>query len=611
MKLAATWRSCWRPKDRRPIWEWASRGTITLPPCLTRPGEFCVTESRHFIAPFDALQNEHVREVNIMAPVRSGKTLIADVWVPWTRANEPGPTRYVCQTGKPAKDQAELRTIPMLKSCAEIRSMLPADRHQTRTQEIIFSDGLPLYIDGPSVQTMQNKGFRYIVCDEPWLYDDGQDTGGDLSEIDGRVGDFLKLENSKILRVSQGGRETGGWQQRFDAGELNEWHVQCAGCGQYFTPVWSVVRPDGKRFGMMWDEFKNERGDWVIEKSLPTVRFECPLCGHPHFDSPRTKSEWNRTGKYLVIGESNARRKSFHWNAIIDFPWIELVDLWLQARNAFHQGMIEPTIAFWQKRMALPKSEGGVHDAEQRLKIVTYDVKSDWPEEVARYMTIDRQEEDLYWWTVRAWSHERSRRLAWGKAYSAAALEETRIEWKVDTNHVGIDSGYRSKGDNGVYDFCVRFGWVALKGADDPYFWHQYRRKGGASRRVQKCYAPLTYGDPASGRSGEGSGPMARLIRFSSCTCADLLQGLIDKTIWEEPVSAEDDRMEAEYRRQMSSEYKKKRISKVTGREEWVWFQARKDNHAWDLAKMQVLFAVLGDLLPDPFAIAEEKEKPA
>src|SRR5687767_6392684 len=84
--LADNWSRVWKPRDRRPIYEWA-RENVFLPSRLTRTGAFEVDRSRQFVAPFDALQNDRIREVNILAPVRDGKTLIADVWLPWLVVN--------------------------------------------------------------------------------------------------------------------------------------------------------------------------------------------------------------------------------------------------------------------------------------------------------------------------------------------------------------------------------------------------------------------------------------------------------------------------------------------------------------------------------------------
>src|SRR5262245_3072578 len=66
--------------DIRLTHEWA-REHVSLVPPLTKTGPFDVSISRQLAGPLDALDDDHCREVNVKAPVRSGKTLIADVWL--------------------------------------------------------------------------------------------------------------------------------------------------------------------------------------------------------------------------------------------------------------------------------------------------------------------------------------------------------------------------------------------------------------------------------------------------------------------------------------------------------------------------------------------------
>ena len=158
-----------------------------------------------------------------------------------------------------------------------------------------------------------------------------------------------------------------------------------------------------------------------------------------------------------------------------------------------------------------------------------------------------------------------------------------------------LDSGFKPKGDNGCYAAAIRYGWTCLKGDPADIFWHQVKR-GRKVSRLQKSYSELCKGDPESGTLAEGR-RYANMIRFSSNTYADRLHQLIQRRLWTEPADGAEG--EDEYRRQMTSEFKKRKENKVTGRSELIWVQARRDNHLWDCAKMQVLAATLANLLPD------------
>lgn len=597
-----TFAEAWSVSDRRPVYEWAA-DHVVLPPRLARPGRFSIADTRHLSAPFDALQSDHVREVNVMAPPRSGKTLLVDVWLPWIVRNDPGPYLHVFQKDPIAHGHAKERTLPTLRACPPVAALMPGDDNETM-QRIRFLNGMQMEVSGPALSNLQSRGFRYVVFDEPWMIDaPGSGAGyrpGAIAEGRARLGDFEKLQTEKLVCISQGGEEGGEWATQFDSGERNEWHVECQSCREFSYTGWSMRRvADGKEVfaGMRWDEHKSADGLWLAEKCAATARWECPRCGHPHFDNGRTKGEWNRTGKYVTTGEVNRRKKSFHWTGVIDSPWANMVEQYLGALNEWKlRGSPIALIQFFQKRMAQCKSEGSIAGDAQKFSRETYAVDATWPDEAARFMTIDRQEEDVYYWTIRAWSQRgESRRLAFGKAFGDAELEKIREQWKVKAGRTLIDSGYRPKGDNGVYALCVRYGWFALKGDDTACFYHQSKRG-----RIQRSYSEITQGDPESG-TGKSGRRFASLIRFSSAAMADRLSQLIGKGQWIEPVTDGAAGSEIDYGRQMSAEVKRERRNKSTGRVENVWVAVRKDNHFWDCAKMQVLAATLAGCLPDPF----------
>jgi len=630
--IADTWRQVFQPRDRRPIPEWAHE-CVWLSPPITKTGWFDCSDSRHFLPVFGSLQNDHKREVNVLKPVRSGGSLIGDVFCPWAIACDPGPYMDVFQTEKVASDHAEERIKKIFDKCAPVSALYPANRHKQRDDEILFAHGHTWYVRGPSLANLQAKGIRYMRLEEVWMWPQGR-----MAEAMGRVGDYLKMQTSKILVVSQGGPMPGvemresDWYRHYHRAQIHEWEVQCLSCGKFFDPVFSGTRHDGSFWGITWNHYRLPNGDWDIPKCVPTLRFECPHCGHPMMDGARTKGEWNRTGRYRttrpqdngpkVLGQPqeqgeprqnaealapvDGKKDSFHWEAVIDFPWDELVELWLDACNAERRGDLAPKIQFFQKRRAMFKDEESLLKGGLHFRRTAYELRSDWPEERGRYLIADRQDEDLFWWSVRAWSSEETRRLGFGKCFGFAALEKLREEYKVEPNHTGVDSGFKPKGDDGVYAACVQYGWIALKGSREYAFVHRLKSK----RTVQKSYAPLTWGDPGSG-TASGHRRYCPLIQFSKPQMNQRVQELIDSGRWEEPISGEDPEMEAEYNAQMASRVKKTEWDAKTGEARTFWKESKND-HARDLANGQVLMAILDDLLPDPAMerlSAKEKER--
>jgi Phage terminase large subunit (GpA) len=582
---------CFVRPDRRPIYEWA-HDNLEMPACLPIKGKFDVHRSRHFIGPFDALADDHVRQVVILKPLRGGGTLISDIWHCWCRANDPGPAMVVLQNDNEAKQHCEERLMLMMTGCDPIKPLLPSDRHKQRTTEIMWADGIPFYVTGPSINNLQRKAIRYMSLDEMWLY-----KAGTINEAEGRLGDFVRTQTSKLCIVSQAGVENDDLDLRWQESSQSEWSVPCLSCGVVFAPRWTGERADGSKWGMKWDEVRDENGAWKIEACKRTVRVECPTCGHPHSNEAGTKSEWNRLGTYVETNPNASRaKKGFRWNNIIDYPWSELVEIYLRAANARKLGVIDPMVQFFQKRMAEPKSEASAIEGLVEFKKAGYDAKGAWEDEAHRFMTCDRQESGLYWVTIRAWATDgRSRRLYFGKVTGRGELEQLAREWQCI--NVFVDSGYESKGPQGVYAMCAANGWVALKGSDKKEFWHTLPR-GRQRVRVQRSYSELQSADPETGTIAQGSSS-CNLILFAADVVADRLDQLIHKGIWVEPKSEMGDLSEKEYRRQMSAEYKRKVQDPTTGKTKYQRVCPTRNNHAYDCAKMQVVAATLASLLPD------------
>src|SRR5579864_8826044 len=111
-----------------------------------------------------------------------------------------------------------------------------------------------------------------------------------MIEAEARVGDYLREEMSKILRISQAGPREGveldrcDWKRACDRSTAYEWEVQCPHCLVYYEPKFSGTRADGSFWGITWDKLKLPNGDWNIPACIPSVRFECPGCGKPMLD---------------------------------------------------------------------------------------------------------------------------------------------------------------------------------------------------------------------------------------------------------------------------------------------------------------------------------------
>ncbi len=606
MTLCSTLSAFLNPRDSRPTHEWAHENVSTYPP-LSKHGQFDTSESRHFIAPFDALDDERTREVNILKPVRGGGSLIGDVWCVSILARRPGSYMAVHQTDPDALMMWNNRQKKMLYGCEAVVNALPLLEGKWKWDDFELMSGHPVYHSGPALSAAQSKAIKFMRQEECWMWPPGR-----MGEFEGRMGDYIKQESSKILRISQGGPPQGQvldgneWYNAYYRGTVHEWEVMCIHCASYFDPVFSGVRQDGSFYGITWDSHKLENGDWDVKKCVATVRFECPHCRKPILDGPRTKQEWNRTGRYRIIGEDDRKRVSFHWETVIDFPWQELVQLWLDAENAFKRGNVIPKLQFYQKRRAIFKDEASLLRGGFTFKRSVYEL-TDWKDEVVRFLTIDKQNNNMYWWSVRAWSKDKSRRIAFGSVFGEDALIAIRERFKVPSGNVLVDSAFQPKGDKGVYAMCCRNGWQCVRG-DDRYEYRHLEHRDPRNRKspmieVRHSYSVTSWVDPEVEIPG-AKWKKAPLTLFSKAQMNEMVHQLIQSGQWEEPLTGETKDIEQEYNSQMSN-----RVRLVDEKGKVTWTETQND-HARDLANMQCLAAIMFKCAADPASeILAEGEK--
>jgi len=574
--------------------EFSERFAI-LPECLTISGKFSCAISPHFRAPMDALDKERVRKVVVGKPVRGGGSLIADLWHLRNLAREPGPSMMVFNDGRVSKEHCLSRYVPMLAACELTRGLLPNDAKRMSHETLQFNNGTLWYVSGPAIGRLQAKGVRYLSLDEVWMYENTV-----LPQAFARLGDFQRMGLDKTLITSQAGDEGDAFDSEFHSGKVHEWCPPCPQCGHVAIVRWINFRPDSTIWGVKWTEHKDAGGMHEPEKSADTVRFECGKCG-AESDEDRCKTAWRTGARYVSESDGiDSATESYRWTAIIDFPWRLLVKEFLHAKNKARAGDLGPLVEFYRKRMVEPKNEAGVIEANDNFVRETYDISSTWSDEKLKILTADRQGEDVFWVSVRAWSAAgESRRLHFSKAFGFAELEDLRERFKLHPKQCFIDSGFMAKGERGVYAFCIIKGWVPLKGVAEmgggpKLFFHTIRQRENGklvSKRVPRDYSEPVPVDPDCIIGGAKR--FAQLINFSSPTMSDHVDRLVTSGLWVEPAGAVEGDLEREYRKQMSGEIKVRTRHHITRVERSFWRKVRRDNHAFDLAKMQCLGAAL------------------
>lgn len=614
-RLSEAWAKAFAPYDRSTIWEWAKRH-VKIPSSVSRPGPFDPMVVPHIRKVFEFLADHETRELCFLAPVRSGKSLVADIWVPYLVANDPGPLLWAMQKDPVIKTHFETRPLQIIKNAEPSAKQMRLDSKRTDVSRLEFVNGMQLYLGGASIKNFQNKGCRYVILDEIWDYPER------IQEALGRVHEFEEMGVSKVFLPSQGGVTGDGWDHFTSTGQWWEWHVPCQECKQYFPPLFTGRRKDRSYYGLEWPDgkdYRNAHGDWIIEKVTPHVVYSCRECGHKHKQTQRLRHEWLSQGRYEITREGDPRRKTLHYESIIVRGWDRILADYLEASNARRKGNDDQMRIFYQKSRALHYDPG---KRSVRDMVMPKIGEGEVTESQLTQFTLDRQAEGVHYGVVREWLNDgsgKSRRVWCGKVFSEAEIEEIakRFSFKrksknekgedVETERpavVGIDCSFEHPV---VYDMCARNKWTALQGEDQREFIVKQKR-GGKFVSIRRSYSEVQQVDPGMGRKGQGRGPTAMKIRWSNPTIKDRVEGMIKAGllgVTEAPPW--DDATEDDYQTQMAGQWKQK-VTPKTGRTRWDWRDNGND-HYRDCENMQVVLATLFRLLPDIEKETPEKDE--
>lgn len=595
--LIEAWRTAWEPPERLGIREFSEQ-YVSLPPSYAIPGPVSLGRSRYMHEVFEALQNPRVRIVVVQAAVQCGKSLIADLFLPWVTTNAIGNVLWITADQELGDKYSETRINPILNGCQPVREMLPQNRHFRRKNSILFNNAISINIGGANASNLQSLSVRYLIGDEVWLW-----KAGYLQQFLARATAFP--HTSKALIISQAADETHDFTELWRKGHQAEWGWTCPHCGKEQPYYFNSQRPDGSWAGVLWDknEITKPKGRYNLVEVGKTARLECFHCKGTVLDTPTNRRILNDSGVYVPANpNADPTIRSFTWNALanMDISVASVVSQYVQAKESDEiAGYRVPLQHFTQKVLAKPWNPN-LQTLVSKAALGEYDPAKEWADEAHRFLTADVQA-DHFWYVIRAWSRMgESRLLSWGRVETWEQLREVQEKFSVKDQKVFVDSSYDTPK---VYAQCVKYGhwgmvggrklwlcWNALKGSDYQDFTH-IDAKGNREKRL---YSPQYQGNPGLGQYSTGQ--RCAMYMWSNPTVKDILKRHRDGKAAKFLVPTDD----PEYNAQMNSEIKRKFVDAKTGKEVWRFVRiGQRPNHAWDCEGEQIVAASLVGCLGD------------
>ena len=571
-----------RPREKLLPWQWCEKHVVVDKTSSIGGGMKWRLDSSPWVKEvMEVFADNRVETIVIRCATQSSKTQTLILLLCWVISEDPAPALWVANAKDDLKNTVNDRISPTFQSCKPVKEQIIREG----VMEFEFSTKSLYFAGGGSKGKVKSKPIRWLFLDE-------------VEEIpEANVHQAMERTkaqwNKRRVLLSTPDLSTGIMQQYYMKGDQRTLHIKCPKCLQFSHikfEQWGAVHPETKR-PCKFSEVpgaKTERG-WNFDLLADYIRWTCPACKHMVSDNPYDRRKLAREAKFVAQNPNAPKHTvSFTWPSLIT-PWVkwrDVVEKFLNARAAARTGNIEPLKSFVNDDLGEPwdDSLGVIEDFEFiEARKQDYDFGEVWPEQIAVYMSADRQEAggEHYWYVIRAFGlFGKSRLIMFGRCASTLELEEIRKRYNVPVVNCMIDSGHKA---SEVYKFCMASQWKAFKGDDSEYFLFRSVKLKKTLRRIWE----RTFVDPYMGTAYAKKKSMP-LFRFCNNPTKDLLMtymmGLSGG--WTLPRS-----VPREYLKQITAE-RRDEVTDTHGRLRFVWKRVRRDNHLWD-CELQIMVAAV------------------
>lgn len=583
-------RAAMRPPDRRPPWQWCEEHVVLDDTSAFGAGQKWKSAtspwSRRIM---EAFADPRVRRVTAVTCAQGAKTQTIIGLVCWAISEDPGPMLWVTASRDDVATFVKNRIDPTFARCKPVKRLLREVGDGSTKGNYQF-DGMTFELVGAgSPSKLQSRPIRYLILDECRNYDDGA-----IEMAMQRTRTYDKT-GAKALMITTAKEAGDTIDQAYKHGTQERWHYPCMACGKPVELKWGDTTGEAPPL-MKWGDsddphhtrYKDERGRWLYDKLAPTVRHECPNCGHGHHDTPAVRRHIQERGGFTITNPSApADHVSLTYPALLPgwVAWRSVVEQFTEAMGSLKLGNVEPLKKWVGETLGQPWQDN-LRDIRHTDRLThlrgDYSLGSDFPGEVRRIMGCDRQARngDHYWYAVRAFAATgESRLVAYGQVHAGPGLEErldeVRRKHGVAPADCLVDSGYQAIE---TYRACVRYGWRPMKGEDDEFF----RERDADGNPIRKLWK-FVYPDEFRKVAGRAS----KLVLWSNPGYKSALAHLLSGRAGSWTIAADTC---DEYCRHMTAE---ERVEVAVGnRTEWRWKKVRRDDHLKD-CELQILVAAL------------------
>ena len=569
-QLEARIRKVFRPDEGGDIVSWLE-SNIRQIPFSPMPSGFRVAETPWLAEPLRACADPEVRLVVTIAPIQSGKSLMAEMLSCFIIARQPAPTLYLNDQDSNAADWMQSRLRVLWENVPPVLAKLSKDETGKKSGTVQTEDMTFWCLGAFNEKNLQRRSIRWLVGDETWLWPQGH-----LAEASARVTSFGWL--GKRIFMSQGSFQGDDTEAVWNTTDRRVWSFACPACGHRQPYSWDQVKiPDAMQ--------RDGEYDYGLIKR--ETKYECEGCKKQFADTRSNRDDFNATGFYNPTNPTaDPANQGYTWSGLAARSWGAMAEMYVRAKLVLDvNGDSKAMQIFKQKQLAhfwsdAPDDFGSLQtigdykqgdewEKEARIDPGTRKIHTDHKREKqirARFMSVDVQREGFFC-LVRGWAEGGDSRLI--KWRYVQTWEDVIAMGKALEVHPALT--YVDCGDqfDDVIRQCGINKWTALRG----------------DARYEFTWMVET-------------GPV-RVHHFSNLALKDQLSRM--RKVGKHSTSVD---CSQDYLDQMESEVRTKNLA---GKPEWKRI-GKRANHLWDCEVMQFVPALaFGFLAPPPPPPPEEK----
>lgn len=334
-RLKAAQRQVLKPPPRQSLSDWSEQNFFLSAESSALPGRFRFDRAEFQRGYMDALSDNSIRKVVVMAAVQTMKTQGILNYLAYIIDCDPAPILFVLPDGSTINHVSKTRVDPLLRDVPCLRGKVAdkATRDGGNTiKEKAFPGGHLSLVTANSPSQLAARPIRYLIADEIDKYEDTKE-GDPLELARGRLTTFWNRK--EVLVSSPTEKLTSRIASEYEASDKRVFMVPCHHCGYQQQLKWGQVK---------WDKLNAQHAFTdTLKKGVQSLHltqtacYECEHCLGRWTDAQRNSNV--KRGRW-VITQPHSKVAGFHISHLYS-SFVTLTELADEFLRLKHEGKLQ------------------------------------------------------------------------------------------------------------------------------------------------------------------------------------------------------------------------------------------------------------------------------